>query len=76
MLADIGNGAGPVGLSAVIALASPAAAVVAAEALGLATAWALNRWIPPHPAAAPVPQPDWFDLPVRQWRCRGSGLAP
>ena len=54
MLADFGNGAGPVGLSAVIALASPAAAVVAVGALGLATAWAPNRWIPPH-AAAPVP---------------------
>jgi MFS family permease len=60
MLADIGNGAGPVGLSALIALVSPAAAVVAVGALGLATAWALVHWIPPNPVAAgrtPEPEP-------------------
>jgi len=46
LFSDIGQGAGPLATSALIAAFSPAAAVVAVGALGLWTAWSLNHWIP------------------------------
>ena len=46
LVADIGNGAGPLALTGLIAVFSPAAAVVVVGGLGLATAWGMKRWIP------------------------------
>ncbi|BCB91318.1 MFS transporter [Phytohabitans suffuscus] len=46
LFSDVGNGAGPLATSALIAAFSPAAAVVVVGVLGLWTAWSVNRWIP------------------------------
>ncbi|MFC0533701.1 MFS transporter [Phytohabitans kaempferiae] len=56
LFADFGNGAGPLATSALIAVFSPAAAVVVVGALGLWTAWSMNRWIP-RPRAVTEPRP-------------------
>jgi MFS family permease len=50
MLSDIGASSGPVLLSAVTALLSLGAGMVAIGALGLAAAGVFWRWIPPWPA--------------------------
>jgi MFS family permease len=50
LFADTGNGAGPLLIAAVTALAGLAPAVLVMGLTGWAAATAMSRWIPPHPA--------------------------
>ncbi|TDU90854.1 putative MFS family arabinose efflux permease [Kribbella voronezhensis] len=49
LFADTGNGAGPLLIAAVTALAGLAPAVLVMGLTGWAAATAMSRWIPPHP---------------------------
>jgi MFS family permease len=46
LLSDLGEGAGPLVLSVLIAVLSPTASVLSVGALGLVTSYCMNRWIP------------------------------
>lgn len=49
LLADIGQGAGPLAASVLLAALAPTPAVLLMGGLGLATVWSLHRWIPRSP---------------------------